>query len=330
MNVDDNNSPCEGLAAVLPAGFGERLRQQREARGLTVEAVGQKLRIPIRVLHQLEQDDLSGIDTPLYLRGYVRAYTGLLGIDMPEGELQDARLAVTPLPLETSGGISYGRYLFARLSTAATYLAITALIVVPTVWIGLNGDLQRDIAQLVPLDGPQAGDRAASESLALPELAGAETSGKGPLKASMSPSFLFVDPDSVEDADAPVANRKPLEAVEPVQSASETDGETVATRPLGNSQAANSADGDAGVDIQLVLSQPSWVEITNSAGSRIEYALLVPGKYRYSGHQALSVLIGNASGADLYADGQQLDFKPFRHGDLARFRIDSSRGLIEP
>ena len=39
-----------------------------------------------------------------------------------------------------------------RYSNAATYVVLTAVIVVPLIWLGLNGVLKRDIARLAPLN----------------------------------------------------------------------------------------------------------------------------------------------------------------------------------
>jgi cytoskeleton protein RodZ len=46
--------------------FGARLRAAREARGYTVEACGQALRLPVRLLRQLEAGEYGGIDYQVY------------------------------------------------------------------------------------------------------------------------------------------------------------------------------------------------------------------------------------------------------------------------
>ena len=70
-----------------PLTAGQRLRQAREQRGLSVQQVALQLNLKAELVTKLEQDQLEGtLET--FARGYVRAYARLL--KLPEAELMAA------------------------------------------------------------------------------------------------------------------------------------------------------------------------------------------------------------------------------------------------
>lgn len=65
-------------------GFGQYLRQAREAAGLTQNAVAEKLLLKTDLIDALEREDLSELPAPAYVRGYIRAYGQLLRCPVEE------------------------------------------------------------------------------------------------------------------------------------------------------------------------------------------------------------------------------------------------------
>jgi len=61
--------------------LGTRLRQQREARGLTIEDAERDTRISRRYLQALEAEQFEVIPAPVYARGFLRSYSQYLGLD---------------------------------------------------------------------------------------------------------------------------------------------------------------------------------------------------------------------------------------------------------
>src|SRR5262249_7327593 len=105
-------------------GFGSRLRAARQVRGMDLEACGHALHLPVRVLRQLESDDLNGIDYQVYLGGYLRKYGSFLGIDESEIEAAIAKSRPPQPKLVATGGVSHSRYLLDQYAKAATYVAL--------------------------------------------------------------------------------------------------------------------------------------------------------------------------------------------------------------
>ncbi len=60
---------------------GPELRAVREARGLSVEEVGERTKISNNNIRFLEQSNYAFLPAPVYVRGFLRTYAKLLGID---------------------------------------------------------------------------------------------------------------------------------------------------------------------------------------------------------------------------------------------------------
>jgi len=63
------------------ASFGERLKKEREKRGMTLEEVSGVTKISVRNLRALEQEKFEQMPGGIFNRGFVRAYAKHLGLD---------------------------------------------------------------------------------------------------------------------------------------------------------------------------------------------------------------------------------------------------------
>lgn len=115
-------------------GCGARLRQAREAKGLTVEDVSSRLKMPIRAIRALEADDWSQAGAPVFVRGQLRSYARLLGINL-DLDLRSAEVG-NGAPPELISRTHTPRYqrVIEQASRRAVYIALTAVIALP-VWL---------------------------------------------------------------------------------------------------------------------------------------------------------------------------------------------------
>ena len=63
------------------ASCGRFLRRARERRGLTLEQIAQRTKLPLRHLAALERDDFAALPAGMYRRAEVRAYADAVGLD---------------------------------------------------------------------------------------------------------------------------------------------------------------------------------------------------------------------------------------------------------
>lgn len=68
----------------LLAGIGQRLRQAREARGLSTDEIARELKLRATYLAAMENGDWSGLPGDVYGIGFARQYARYLGVDLEE------------------------------------------------------------------------------------------------------------------------------------------------------------------------------------------------------------------------------------------------------
>ena len=287
------------------SSFGNRLRAARQARGLDIEACAHALRLPARVLRQLESGQREGIDYAVYLASYITKYARHLGIDEEAIQAELAGLKRAVPTLVATGGMSHSRYLLERYATAATYVVLTAVIVVPMVWLGVRGTLDRDLSHLAPLDATPVAQQDAPARNAAGTLATAANRAT----TQVSPAAADEQPLMASMAPFPGLEAGSLTAIKP-------DAATTAAMP------APAAVPPGGHSLTLSLAEASWVEVVAADGSRLEYGLMPAGSSKtWSSAQPLDVRIGNSSGAQVSIDGQPLSLDTFRRANVAHFRV---------
>ncbi len=126
MDIED---PANGEAPVSP---GARLRAARERAGWSVEQVAQRLRLSSSQITAIESGRREDLPPAAYVRGYLRSYAQLLGLD-PQ-EFAKARAsddgAPPPLPAAHAPVPAAGM----RLGPALYGLFLVAVVVGVVVW----------------------------------------------------------------------------------------------------------------------------------------------------------------------------------------------------
>lgn len=298
------------VPATEPHGvsFGSRLHAAREARAVDLETCAHTLKLPARVLRQLERDQYDGIDSKVYLGSYIAKYGRYLGINEASIQVEVDRIRQIELPLVATGGISHSRFLLDRYATAATYVVLTAVIVVPMIWLGVRGTLDRDLTHLAPLDAaPVAQTDAPATTVALDSAPGKRLPSVVPPKMALPKMQDQDQPLMASMAPFPSLEGNSLSPAKPVVPAVDS--------------------GTGGHSLALSLSSASWVEVIETDGTRLEYGLLPAGSSKtYHSDQPLDVRIGNASAAQISIDGQSVGLDDFRHANVARFRVQMQDG----
>lgn len=293
--------------ADAPPSLGHRLREGRVARGLTLEDVASRLRLQSRLVQALEADDYSSIEHAIYLKGYLASYARLVDLSPEAIAPALAESRPVPPPLVATGQISHSRYLYERYSVPAVYLLLTGLIVGPSVWLATHGGLDQNITRLTPLDTP------AETTIAVPP---------PPIIAPAVSSTHGGDGDRIGTA-AAVPAIKPAD--QPLMASLAPF--SVSTPNIASVEPAASPPGSH--QLELKLSQASWVEITAADGRKLEYGLIMAGSSRrYDSAQPLSVRLGNAEGAQVEIDGKPVEIAPFIRANVARFRAFGTDGPV--
>lgn len=67
--------------SLFPDKVGEKLRDARLAQGLELSDIAARTRVPLRHLQAIESSDYSGLPSPTYAVGFVKAYARAVGAD---------------------------------------------------------------------------------------------------------------------------------------------------------------------------------------------------------------------------------------------------------
>jgi cytoskeletal protein RodZ len=106
---------------------GQYLRQQREAKRMSVEEVARATRVPTTSVERIESDRFDELPGEVFVRGFLKSYARAVGLpqdDVLARYTASRRVAfVTPLPISTPGKPARGR----RFGVAIAFVLLLIL-----------------------------------------------------------------------------------------------------------------------------------------------------------------------------------------------------------
>lgn len=136
------------------AGCGERLKQAREAAGLSIDDVAAKLHMPGRIVRSLEAEDWSRLGAPVFVRGQVRSYSRLMGLTT--APMMEALVGVGPVEpseLVSRTHTPAAQWWAEQVGRRLVYIVLTVFLVVPA-WMATSQHLSNTGGEGAPLDLP--------------------------------------------------------------------------------------------------------------------------------------------------------------------------------
>lgn len=318
----------------LPS-VGALLRQAREARGLEVGDIAQALKLGPRQVESLELDAWSDLPGTTFIRGFVRNYARLLGIDaaplMAQLESRLDRPAdtlnvpeATPARIR-SGGRSRDKLVIA-VGGLLLLLAALAYFLLPSDLSGWRAGVQS------LLDGNAAEDTQAEVVVPLGAPAGeplfppADAAGEGdasrsdvaPASAPVAVPLAVPAPTPAEAAKVTPETAQAMESKE--KSELPAPAVTEAEPPSAGEVVRQAASGSI---LRFHLAQESWLEVRDR-DDMVVFSQRLPGgsEKAVDGRPPLSVTIGYAPGVTLIARGKVIDLAPHTRGDVARVVVE--------
>lgn len=310
------------------ASAGGRLREAREAAGLSVDAVAQQLKLAPRQIRAIEEDDWQHLPGRTFIRGFARNYARFLHLD------PDAVLAMLPAP-ETDPALGrpalrtdtrpMGEIPAEREPSRASSMRF----LLPLVLIAIVAAVAYYELSRAPLRMPEwlstrigafnqgAPDEATSSALPTSP-ASPSTTSQAPAAGALSvaPKVLGSEPETPSAASNADGASTPTPAASP--SAPAATAETPATAPA---SAATSAQPTSGGDVALVLTfrGSSWAEVKDANGRVVLQMTGGAGMTQtVNALPPLEVALGNAPAVDVTFRGQPLDLAPYTRGSVAR------------
>ncbi|WP_369938132.1 helix-turn-helix domain-containing protein [Xanthomonas tesorieronis] len=284
MSSDSNPNAFDGAK-----GCGQQLREAREAAGLSIDEVGSRLRMPVHVIAALEAEEWQRLGAPVFVRGQLRSYARLLGVDL-EPLLASAQIApVQPVELISHTHTPPLRRMLESATRRMVYVVITAGLAVP-VWYATRTHFADDGPNTASLDVVPASPGDAAQS--------APAGGGG------------------TPAPAAASGNRPAPPAAPYIASLTPLPRTASSEPEKPS-------------LSLSFQGDSWVQIIAPDGTPLEKALLKAGEKRdYAPGQVGRIVLGNASAVQVQQSGSTVDLTPYKRANVARFAVSSDGSVV--
>jgi cytoskeleton protein RodZ len=145
--------------------FGERLRREREMRGVTLDEISESTKISRRHLEALEKEDFDSLPGGVFNRGFVRAYARFLGLDEEQAVADYAAVTAEQAPPPDQFPLEVHEKpdpkLNPRRSVLPLVLALLALVAVLAIFWAKN---RNRTEQKTPISGTTTGESAGPSS----------------------------------------------------------------------------------------------------------------------------------------------------------------------
>jgi cytoskeleton protein RodZ len=286
---------------LIPLKTGERLRKEREKRGLDLAVVANKLRIDLAVMHSIEEDSLAHLAL-VYQRGYIRTYATFLNFESNEIEQMLDSVGHEHPEIHTVFPEAGNPNQADRWIKATSYV-LASLLVGTLAWQFTHEAVRLSQSGVTPLaagNGSPVGTTVTSLDPATKQIGGA---------THVNASIAAIEILQQQRAARKNGGEQAWAALQ--QSSVEDD-------------SANSlAPGEFA--LELTASGDSWVEISDANGKKLEVDIVRGGSTKhYTGVAPFDIQFGRASALNLFLDGQAVDLAPFTVGDVTQMKLDGS------
>ncbi|MBS1198026.1 MAG: hypothetical protein H6R18_1811 [Proteobacteria bacterium] len=335
--MSESSTHLEGADDGVPLHqqtVGRQLQLAREAKKMSVAEVAELLKLGTSQVEALESDHWQVLPGSTFVRGFVRNYARLFGLDSaPLMKQLDTKLDFkvsdlalpesTHVPMPDASGRSLARdYFLPVLGLMLILLAILIYYLMPN-----------DISRL----------RSGAQSM-VDAISSALTRQAAPVPASVPVPTQPppVAPDSAEQAVLPpgttVSQVLNPQAVEPSPAdlAAAAQGQppaisaTTLPAPIGQPvplvsppAAPSAAAGASTAPLHLFFSQEAWVEVRDRRGNVVYSQNATAGSERaVEGEAPFALVLGNAKTVKVMHRGKPVDLTPHIRGDVARLTLE--------
>jgi cytoskeleton protein RodZ len=301
------------------ASVGELLRQAREKAGLSLGDVASRLRMGVKQVRALEQDDYAALPTGTFLRGFVRNFAKEVGVKTEVAlnllaETHQAAASITAsavvMPAQQNINVAAPGGEFATPRARLLIAIAIGVLLLTVVWWWW------EYVRPHRADGGRAKtaveETAVSTSIAAPLLT-APSVEVAPTQETIPASQLSKQIADNSVSSAPVALSSPTTSVNvPPPTAT---GEVMAIRP---SPVLTAGSGQLG----FTFSGESWIEVVDRNGkSLLDRKFKRGDAEEVVGRAPFSVVIGNAQATRMAYNGKEIDLAPHTRASVARLNV---------
>ena len=326
--MDPMNTPDPEQASAAPRTPGQQLRAAREARGLHLAMLSVTLKVPVRQLEALENDQYDAFRGPAFVRAVAQSMCRHLGLD-PAPVLAGlpstaASLQVHPAALASPSRQPSGRRLGGRSwSVSPQVLGLGALMLAGSaalLWWPAPAPTTRDVVDAVapPALDASAGDLPVSVNVpSVPQASAEAMAASAPVMTPVSaptsaPASAAVPASLAPAISTPVPASAPQR---PSSAATASPAPAAPTTPISPPIARPA-------DMHIAASGETWLEVRDARGQLIINRLLKAGETQgIEVPPPYSVVVGRAHLVKVTRAGKDFDLAPHTKASTARFEV---------
>ncbi|TVP12333.1 RodZ domain-containing protein [Shewanella sp. KCT] len=329
MLKDDAEKPKE-----TGETLGRWLKAARESRQMTLASVAEQLNLRPSIVQDLEADNYDNIASATYVKGYVKNYARILGLEMAK---VDAYLAesfpVVSAPTMQSFSRKTTRQARDGRLMLVTYLIIFVLLALLVLWWVQKSAMVADL----DLSKPSVEETAELSTLAAssePMLAQDPQAGTGieMPREQAAPDQAVTDQTVLDQtmAEQSTGAQPTGEQAENLPSEAGSTAETGVALEVTNSNSQpdeplKSADDAV---LALSLSGDCWIKVTDADGKVLVNGLNLAGKeMNVFGQAPFKVILGAPQSLTMRLNGEQVDLAKYPSGRVARLTVGSAVNL---
>jgi cytoskeleton protein RodZ len=271
-------TPAENSATSL----GGHLRALREGKGSSLEDMARSTRVGIRHLEALEEERLADLPSPVFVRGFIRAYCSFLREAPDEALAHYEALAGERAAAQAASAPPRPRTTWAPSSVL---VGLALLVILGIALIVINLTVRRT-------GGTSVAAPKMDVSASMPELT--------PAPPAPAPKAAAPSPAPVETPRPAVAPAPPTATTPPAS----TPAAMPTPAPPPAPAVARSASGPQRLMIRAV--DATWIRVQPDEGRATEELLPAGASREWSAERRFVVTIGNAGGVEVALNGKVL------------------------
>ena len=282
------------------------LRTEREKQGLSSQEIAKRTHLDIKIVESIEQDSDEGMPAATYVRGYLRSYAKIVGVD-PDHIITLYNSDSPQPPPEILPEVKQPSQVSSsdKPVKAFTYLITLGLVLLLLIWYQSNFVVE-------------------TSSINEPENYNSQTSING-----VDVTYDIVNhPDSWQSP----KNIPEVESTSPEKSKhddtlelqSDSGEQSLGILPIEgiDDKAPISSTGSGPDTIDLEVKRDSWVEIKDANDKRLFHDLALGGeKYSIHGTAPFNVLFGFSPGVSIKFNGKAFNHSRYSNNGIARFKL---------
>lgn len=293
---------------------GDILKKRRQQKGLSTQDIASQLRLDPNIVEALEANNFEALPAATYIRGYIRSYAKLLGVDGDEiVALYDDRAVEPP---EIIPDVKHPTQVSSsdKPVKAFTYLVSFILVLLLLTWWWQKYFISQEQSPVPKHEENQISTPATEkEQTVLPEYNEDETVTLPEEILTESTQALQEAPSLVSETSIDFANEPEIE--QPSINESADNSLTLA--------ADDRLEIPTGPDtLFLTVNADSWIEIYDAYNNKLYLDLARTGdEIVINGAAPFDVKLGFSQGVQVLFNGEPFDAAPYSRLGVARFTL---------